>query len=724
MTRSYLTHIECLECGHKLDVVGEEFPEKCPQCGSGWLDARYDYDAVARLWPDALARREHSLWRYSELLPITEPDPEITLGEGYTPLSRLLQYEKQYNHQYIYVKDERFQPTNSFKDRQAALSVTNMRRLGIKECVLASTGNAAVAYAAYCARAGIKLWLFLTSLVPSEKMREVALYGAEVVKVSGTYDETKHVAAEFASRKGIYMDKGARTTPSKESMKTLAFEIAEQLGLKQHPDRPGAWAAPDWYVQAVSGGIGPLGVWKGFKELYQMGLIDRLPRMAIVQAAGCAPMVRAHEAGESKATPVVPKTLIHVLATGDPGHAYTLLHEAVVTTNGVMIAVEDGHTFRAMRQLASRAGLSVEPATAVAFAGLERMLTEGIIQQGEIVVMNASGHTLPAESHILGDQYDKYILNLDLENSSLNGGAATPAKQTNAAREEGLGAALQNLDEQVTTIVIIDDNPNDRRLIRRLLQSYKRYRVYEATNGAEGVQVVRDRKPDLVVADLTMPEMDGFTLLETLKNDPETAHIPVVVVSAKSLTDQDRQILNAYSDSVWTKGGFETRQLVDHVVDTLGHSPVDVIQRKPKRTPTETTELRAVPADSTPPDGHVIVVIDDNAADLRLARRILKTNPDYYVIEAETGRDGLKAIYNYHPDLILLDLMLPDLDGFSILETLQHDSKLRDIPVIVFSGKDISEREREQYQSNLRSIVKKASLDHKELLEIIKSELS
>jgi threonine synthase len=124
------------------------------------------------------------------------------------------------------------------------------------------------------------------------------------------------------------------------------------------------------------------------------------------------------------------------------------------------------------------------------------------------------------------------------------------------------------------------------------------------------------------------------------------------------------------------------------------------------------------------PDGHVIVVIDDNAADLRLARRILKTNPEYFVIEAQTGRDGLKAIYNYHPDLVLLDMVLPDMDGFSILETLQNDPKLREIPVVVFSGKDVTREEREQYQLNIRSIIKKASLDHKQLLDIIKSELS
>lgn len=707
---NYLSRIVCLECGHEM-TPGDTFPIRCDACESLWLDARYDYAAVAQLWPQSVRQHEQSLWRYRDLLPLSEPDPEITMGEGFTPLTRLYQYEKHYNHQQIYVKDERGQPTNSFKDRQAVLSVTNMKRQGITECVLASTGNAAVAYAAYCARAGIKLWLFLTSLAPSEKMREVALYGAEVVRVSGTYDETKKVAAEFAARKGLYMDKGAKTIPSKESMKTMAFEIAEQLGLKTHPEEPGKWAAPDWYIQAVSGGIGPLGVWKGFSELHRMGLIDKLPKLAIVQAMGCSPMVQAFHADAERATPVIPKTLIHVLATGDPGYAYVQLREAALSNGGTFLAVEDGETFTAMRHVATRAGLSVEPATAVAFAGMEKMLRDGTIKPGEIVVVNASGHTLPAESHILGDQYDRYILNLD---------ATETAKVVSALPEEGLGAALQNLDEQVTTIVIVDDNPNDRRLIRRLLQSYKNYRVYEASDGRDGLRVIRERQPDLVVVDLTMPEMDGFAMIERLKTDPETADIPVVVVSAKSLTLHDREQLEKYSASIWTKGGFNTRKLVDHVVQVLGHSPVEVI-----RTDKPQSENGDKPEPDTPSaTDSVIVLIDDNDRDRRLVRRLLQKNPSYSVIEASTGREGLKAIYNYHPDIILLDLVLPDVDGFAILETLQADAKLRDIPVVVISAKTLSADERRTLRNGIRTILEKASLDHRAFVDIINKELT
>lgn len=565
MKNNYLTHIVCLECG--FESAPDIMLAACPQCRSQWLDARYDYATIAELWRDrrALAGGGDSLWRYSALLPIRDIDPEISLGEGRTPLIRLYQYERMYNHEHIYIKDERQGPTSSFKDRQAAMAVSAMKRAGITECVLPSTGNAGAAYAAYCARAGIKLWLFLTSLVPSDKVREAALYGAEVVKVSGTYDETKHVAAEFARRRGIHLDRGAKAIPGKESMKTLAFEIAEGLGLIFNPD-DGKWRSPDWYIQAVSGGIGPLGVLKGFSELYQMGLIDRLPKLGIIQAEGCSPMVKAFNAGLEKAEAVVPKTLIHVLATGDPGLSYVQLRESIQTWGGAMVAIEDGETFAAMRRVASKAGLSVEPATAVAFAGLERLLKDGTIKKDEVVLVNCSGHTFPAESHVLGDQY---LLNLEL---SARGDTVQERHM-----EEGLGEAFKNLDEQITTVLIVDDNYNDRRLIRRLMQKHKNYRIHEAENGQHALQVISEHKPDLVITDLTMPEMDGFTLLEHVKNNPETANIPVVVISAKALTQSDQTILERYSDSVWQKGSIEARKLVDHIVNTLGDTLSDTL---------------------------------------------------------------------------------------------------------------------------------------------------
>lgn len=699
--------VVCLECHYESQA--DVMIAACPNCGSAWVDARYDLTSVKEKWLTELPRRETSLWRYSELLPIGEADPEIWLGEGWTPLVRLYQYERLYNHQQIYFKDERQSPTNSFKDRQAALSVTAMKRAGIREVVLASTGNAGVAYAAYCARAGIKLWLFVNSLVPVEKMREAALYGAEVIKISGTYDEAKTVAGEFAKQRGIHYDKGAKSIPGKESMKTIAFELAEQLGLKLGMN--GRWQSPDWYIQAVSGGIGPLGVWKGFSELLSMGLIDKMPKLAICQSAGCSPMVDAYLDDRPVATAVIPNTLITVLATGDPGYSYVQLLQAVNSNGGVMISIEDGEAFEAMRHVAARAGLSVEPATSVAFASLEKMLQDGTIEPGEIVVVNATGHTMPAESHILGNEY---VVNLEKRGNL-----------TKAESDNSIEYALESLNERVTTILVVDDNNNDRRLMKKMLQRYKAYRLLEAKTGKQALEMIADRKPDLIVTDLRMPEMDGLTFLKQLKQNNYTYDIPVIVVSAKALSPEDEAVILKYSDSIWLKGDFSRRRFAQHIVNTLGHDPIE--ETKP-HNPLWGSGLDTQQIVWRPSSGraftNTILILDSDSDDRRLARKILETEGTYEVLEAETGRLGLKTIHESKPDLVIMDLMLPDLDGYAVLEKLANDKTINHIPVVIFTGKELTPMDMAKLPIHFDSILHKNSMDRGHFLSIIRKKLN
>jgi threonine synthase len=621
------------------------------------------------------------------------------------------------DHPSIYVKDERQSPTSSFKDRQAALSTTVMRQAGITECVLASTGNAAAAYSAYCARADIKLWVFLTSLVPAAKMREAALYGAEVVKVTGTYDQAKKVASDFAARRNIHFDKGAKSIAGKESMKTVAFEIAEELAkLSGQPD--GArWKAPDWYIQAVSGGIGPLGVQKGFEELYKMGLIDRIPKIGVVQVAGCSPMVQAFMAGQAKATPVAPETRITVLSTGDPGFGYELLFQANQTYGGHMLSVTDEEAFESMRLVAKTEGYSVEPATAVAFAGLDKLVAQGIIKKDETVVINCSGHTFPVEKYIMDEEN---VLDVRLS----TGGEAAPGVPL-----DGLGSALQRLDEQVTTIVIIDDNPMDSRLIRRLLQARKAYRIFEANNPIEGLKIIKERLPDLIVSDLTMPEMDGFALLEELKKDPATAKIPVIVVSAKDLTPEDEQRLAGRTSSIWLKGAFSTQDLVQHVMDTLSTSEeedgVEAVRETRERI--KTREIPLLEAVSPQKEGSTlkkVVLVDDNPMDARLISRILQMSRPLQIKQVQAGQEAIKVIQAEDPDLVILDLMIPDKSGFQILQELKQNKKLDAIPVIVVTSKDLSEAEQQLLLSNdVLSLWQKGKLDREKLMAQIQAQL-
>lgn len=700
---SLLKNIVCRDCGHKMKA--DHTLQKCEKCGSKWLIAHYDYAAAREIWPSQLRERDADLWRYEELLPVEMPGHRISMGEGWSPLIQAFNLQKELKLEHIFVKDERLSPTGSFKDRQAVLGVASLYQQNINECVLASTGNKAAAYAAYCARAGIRLWIFLTSMVPNEKLRELGLYGAEVVKIAGTYDQAKKVAADFAERRDLHMEHGADSITSTEGMKTIAFEIAEQLARHDPKPENGKWRVPDWYIQAVSGGIGPISIWKGFEELKEMGLIDKMPRLAVVQVDGCSPMVQAWKRNLEEAEVVIPRTRIAVLATGAPGKAYKLLREACLSNNGTMLSVSDGEAFRAMRRLARAEGYSMEPATSVAFAGLEKMVAEGLVKSDDWIVVNCSGHTFPAEKHVLEDQY---VLDLQL-------GQKDDSASHDTQIEEGLSAALERLDEQVTTVVVIDDNPQDSRLIRRLLQNYKNYRVFEANNPVDGLDLVRQRKPDLVVSDLTMPELDGFSLLEILKSDPETHDIPVVVVSAKTLSVKDKDMLEGRIESLWQKGSFNTRELVEHVVKTLGDTSDSDPSRPINATVGEVASGVATVLESM--NKRDVLVIDDNRRDARLVRRILESTKRYQVTETFSGKHALESLGEHIPHLIVLDLMLPDTDGLSLLKQIKDNDKWKNIPVVVLTAKDLNKEEKEAFKSFGCSVWLKPALDRQALVE-------
>jgi len=536
-------HLECNLCGNHQTY--EPFsPAICEKCGSHWMEARYEYGAFKRDILRGLPERPSNMWRYQDVLPLDDPGSIDLYPAGGTPLWLSQRFAPDLGHASVYIKDERYGPTSSFKDRQAAVAVAAMAENGIGEAVIASTGNAAVAYAAACARAGIKLWVFMTSLVPQEKIRETALFGAEVIRVSGNYDQTKHIASQFAERRSLFLDRGASSVPARESMKTIAYEIVEQLG----------WKTPDWYIQAVSGGMGPLGVYQGFKELYSMGLISHIPKLAVIQAEGCSPMVQAFKAGKETAGAVVPNTRIIILSTGDPGKSYTYLWNLTQSFGGLMESVTDAEAFAAMRALAKSEGMAVEPATSVAFAGLEKMLKNGDIEKDELVVVNCTGHTFPVEKHVLGDQFA-----VDVE---LSDGQA-PAPQ------EGLQAALENLDEKTTNVLLIDDNEDATLLIRRLLETRKNYRIYVADDGWDGLTQARQLLPDLIVTDLMMPGIDGFGLVEELRLDPRTKNIPIVVVSAKDITPKERERLNGHIQALYQKASLPPRKFVDQLIQVI-----------------------------------------------------------------------------------------------------------------------------------------------------------
>jgi threonine synthase len=549
--------IKCLDCGHAAPFIPSSM--HCPQCNSQWREAQYDMAEVAKTFPSEIKERSFDLWRYKELLPIRNPNPTLRLGEGGTPLIPAANLGMMLGLQNLFIKDERQGPTSSFKDRQAAVTISALKEGGITEMVAASTGNVAIALSAYAARAGIKLWAFVTSLVPGVKMREIALYGSQVVKITGSYDEAKKVAAEFARQRGLYQDMGARTVTAVEAMKTIAFEVAEQLTMHQG-SAPGStkekpkWRTPDWYIQAISGGMGPLGVFKGFRELKELGLIDRIPAIVPIQVDGCAPMVLSWKKGLEKAEPVLsPKTRIETLATGDPGRTYTMLRSQVNETGGVFESVSDEEAFRAMHVLAKMEGISAEPASGVAFAGLFKLVRAGLIKPTDTVVVNCTGHTMPAEQYLFGEGWTREV---DLR-----------AKEDHVSTpQEGLLSALNNVTpNRFSRVAVVDDTAEARRLIRRILQSQGDFEIFEATNGREAIELVSKELPDLVILDLMMPEVDGFAVLDELRSKPETANIPVIVATAKELTVDEKSRLQGQIQSLMLKGDFLNDEFLEEV---------------------------------------------------------------------------------------------------------------------------------------------------------------
>jgi threonine synthase len=287
-----------------------------------------------------------------------------------------------------------------------------------------------------------------------------------------------------------------------------------------------------------------------------MGLIDRMPKLACVQAGGCAPMVRSFAKGLEVAEPITnPQTLITTVATGDPGLAYTYLRRVILENGGTMHAVSDDAAFRAMHVMAKMDGISMEPAAGLAFAGLFEMVAEGIVKPDDVVVVNCSGHTFPVEKHLLGDTWSQ----------SLDVGEVERAE----GKEEGLLTSLDSLDTRVQRIAIIEDDPDARRLLRRVLQARGEYQIYEAEGGREGLELVQRYRPDLVLLDLMMPEMDGFEVMETIRANKDLADTRIIVITAKTLTPGERRRLSGRIELLLQKGSFLDDDLLEEILVTL-----------------------------------------------------------------------------------------------------------------------------------------------------------
>jgi threonine synthase len=386
---SFATHLECARCGEYYEV--NTVQQLCSRDG-GPLLVRYDlrrvHDAVER---EELRMRPQTLWRYGELLPIESDAAIVSLGEPMTPLLAVPRLGENLGIARLEIKDEGLLPTGTFKARGAAVGVTRAKELGVTTLALPTAGNAGAAWAAYGARAGLRVVVVMPDTTPQVIQRETAAYGADVWLVGGSIADAGAVVKKTCAERG-WFDASTLKEPYRiEGKKTMGFELAEQSG----------WTLPDVVIYPTGGGVGLIGMWKAFMELRELGWLrpDATTRFVSVQATGCAPIVRAFEEGarESQAWPD-PKTFAAGIRVPKALGDFIVL-EALRTSDGTAIAVSEDEMAQGMRIAGEAEGMLVCPEGGAALAGARRLRASGWIREDDrVVVFNTGSGLKYAES--------------------------------------------------------------------------------------------------------------------------------------------------------------------------------------------------------------------------------------------------------------------------------------------------------------------------------------
>lgn len=383
----YLAHLECSSCHMmmSLDRKGAEAPSVCPRCRKPLL-ARYDLAAVARaIKPSDWAQREPGLWRYRELLPIHDERSIISLGEPQTPLFPLRALGRAWGHEAFWLKDESHLPTGTFKARGMALAVSMLVQSGVRRVAIPSAGNAAEALAAYGAKAGMEVYVFMPQDAPLANQRAVQALGAHLFLVEGLISDAGKIVAQGRECCG-WFDLSTLKEPYRvEGKKTMGLELAEQLG----------WRLPDVIVYPTGGGTGLIGMWKGFDELGKLGWIgEKRPRMVSVQAAGCAPIVKAFREGR-EAAELWPnaQTVAAGLRVPKPLGDFLIL-QATRESKGTALAVSEDEIRETLAEVARLEGLLICPEGAAALAGARQLIRERAVGPSEKIVVFNTGSGL------------------------------------------------------------------------------------------------------------------------------------------------------------------------------------------------------------------------------------------------------------------------------------------------------------------------------------------
>jgi threonine synthase len=381
MVPEHIHHLQCVLCGTSYDPA--QITYTCPACGSlGVLEVHYDYELIApRINRSILAEeRDMTMWRYRALLPISYSHkfaPPLSIGG--TPLYRVERLRSFSGMGNLWLKDDTRNPSASLKDRASIIAVLLAEG---KTVACASTGNAASSLAVQAASFGLPCYIFVPRNAPRAKIVQLLMCGATVFAVQGSYDDAFDMCIEACNAFGWYNRNTGYNPYLVEGKKTVGLEIAEQMG----------WQVPDSIIVPTGDGCIISGVYRGFEDLYRLGMIERIPRLIAVQAEGSPAIVRALE-GDGIVRPYPAHTVADGISVGLPRNG-TMAVRMIRASGGFGITVSDEEILEAEKNLARLTGVFVEPSGAASYAALLRLLNESKIDRDERVVLLVTGSGL------------------------------------------------------------------------------------------------------------------------------------------------------------------------------------------------------------------------------------------------------------------------------------------------------------------------------------------
>ena len=395
--------LKCIKCGKEHTVSEGKYT--CTACG-GNLQVVYDYEKIkTRLTKEAFrANDDRSIWRYKELLPVSDLKFAPPVQIGWTPLYNAGKMAKQLGIRNVYIKDDGRNPSASFKDRAGAIAVAHAREIGETVITTASTGNAASSLSCLTASIGMKTVIFVPKTAPAAKIAQLLVFGAEVIMVNGTYDDAFDLCLKASAEYGWYNRSTGINPYTREGKKTCAFEICEQLG----------WNVPDKVFVSVGDGNIISGLWKGFTDFYKIGLIDRLPKLVAVQAEHSNAVKLAVDKGNDEIAAVSGETVADSISVSIPRDGMAAAR-AVLESKGFAVSVADSEILAGIPKVARGAGVFAEPAAAAAYAGLEKAVKEGKVSPEDSVAVVITGNGLKDVNSAMKAVGKPHLINPNME---------------------------------------------------------------------------------------------------------------------------------------------------------------------------------------------------------------------------------------------------------------------------------------------------------------------